>query len=159
MRIRWLGGSRVQNLYAEGRLDHMDMTGGEPTAWWRIDCSQCHTDFVTWDTRCRYCSDECRTEGKRARTRARVAAHRAKTRPHDAEVWMAQYERVEVIESNPDAVTVTLTRDELMIISNALNVVCDGVDLDHDAEFSSRVGATRSEAQTLLANIHAAIPQ
>ena len=38
-----------------------------------------------------------------------------------------------------------------MIINNALNEVCHGVDLEHDGEFASRVGATRSEAQTLLA--------
>ncbi len=72
---------------------------------------------------------------------------------------MAQSEIAQVIESNPDAVTVTLTRDELMIINNALNEVCHGIDLDHDGEFASRVGATRSEAQTLLANLHAAISQ
>src|SRR5262245_5677593 len=70
MKIRFLEGSRVQNLYSEGRLDHMDMTGGEPTAWWRIECSHCHTEFVTWDTRRQYCSDECRTEGKRTRKRS-----------------------------------------------------------------------------------------
>ncbi len=72
---------------------------------------------------------------------------------------MVPSEHVKVIESSPVAVTVTLTRDELMIINNALNEVCHGVDLDHDGEFASRVGATRSEAQTLLAHIHAAIPQ
>jgi hypothetical protein len=85
MKIGWLGGSRVQNLHAQGRLDHMDMCGGEPTAWWRIECSHCLKDFVTWDTRRRFCSDQCRTENKRARKQARVAARCATTSRADAE--------------------------------------------------------------------------
>lgn len=77
MKIGFLEGSRVQQLHADARFDHMDMCGGEPTAWWRIECSHCHTDFVTWNTRRRHCSEDCRIEAKRALKRARQAARAA----------------------------------------------------------------------------------
>jgi hypothetical protein len=47
---------------------------------------------------------------------------------------------------------VELTRDELGIINNALNEVCNGVDLD--GEFDTRMGCTVEEARDLLAKIH-----
>lgn len=48
---------------------------------------------------------------------------------------------------------VELTKDELGIINNALNEVCNGIDLE--AEFDTRMGCTVAEARELLAKIHA----
>ncbi len=49
--------------------------------------------------------------------------------------------------------TVQLSRDELGIINNALNEVCNGIDLE--GEFDTRMGCTVEEARVLLAKIHA----
>ena len=47
---------------------------------------------------------------------------------------------------------VELTADELGIINNALNEVCNGVHLE--GEFSTRMGCTEDEARRVLAKIH-----
>jgi hypothetical protein len=47
---------------------------------------------------------------------------------------------------------VELTKDELGIINNALNEVCNGIDLE--GEFDTRMGCTVEEARQLLAKIH-----
>ena len=47
---------------------------------------------------------------------------------------------------------VALSREELVLISNALNEVCNGVDIP-DWEFQTRLGRTREEARDLLARI------
>jgi hypothetical protein len=47
---------------------------------------------------------------------------------------------------------VELTKDELGIINNALNEVCNGIDLE--GEFDTRMGCTVEEARALLAKIH-----
>jgi hypothetical protein len=49
--------------------------------------------------------------------------------------------------------TVQLSRNELGIINNALNEVCNGVHLE--GEFDTRMGCTVEEARALLAKIHA----
>jgi hypothetical protein len=46
---------------------------------------------------------------------------------------------------------IELTNDELGIINNALNEVCNGVDLQ--GEFETRMGCTLFEARQLLARI------
>jgi len=48
---------------------------------------------------------------------------------------------------------VELTKDELGIINNALNEVCNGIDLE--GEFDTRMGCTVAEARELLAKIRA----
>jgi len=48
---------------------------------------------------------------------------------------------------------VELTKDELGIINNALNEVCNGIDLE--GEFDTRTGCTVEEARAVLAKIHA----
>lgn len=48
---------------------------------------------------------------------------------------------------------VELTKDELGIINNALNEVCNGIDLE--GEFDIRMGCTVEEARGVLAKIHA----
>ena len=58
-------------------------------------------------------------------------------------------------EFGQSSVTVTLTVDELVIVNNALNEVCNGVrDLDEDNEFATRMGVTRQEARDVLAEVH-----
>jgi hypothetical protein len=49
---------------------------------------------------------------------------------------------------------VELTKDELGIINNALNEVCNGIDLE--GEFDTRMGCTVEKARELLAKIHTA---
>jgi hypothetical protein len=49
-------------------------------------------------------------------------------------------------------ITVELTKDELGIVNNALNEVCNGIQLDR--EFDTRMGCTVEEARALLAKIH-----
>jgi hypothetical protein len=46
---------------------------------------------------------------------------------------------------------VELTKDELGIINNALNEVCNGLNLE--GEFDTRMSCTFEEAQELLAKI------
>jgi len=48
--------------------------------------------------------------------------------------------------------TLELDRLELTIINNALNEVCNGIDLK--GEFDARIGATRENAQKLLKAIN-----
>jgi hypothetical protein len=47
---------------------------------------------------------------------------------------------------------VELTKDELGIINNALNEVCNGIGLE--GEFDTRMGCTVEEARAVLARIH-----
>ena len=54
--------------------------------------------------------------------------------------------------------TVTLTADQLLALSNALNEVCNGVrELNDDDEFLTRIGATRDAVRQLLAEFQALI--
>ena len=52
-----------------------------------------------------------------------------------------------------DRMLVELTADELGIINNALNEVCNGIDLE--GEFDTRMGCTVEEARAVQAKIHA----
>lgn len=49
--------------------------------------------------------------------------------------------------------TVELSRDELEIINNALNEVCNGIHLE--SEFDTRMGCSAEEARKTLKKIHA----
>lgn len=49
-----------------------------------------------------------------------------------------------------------LTRDELMIINNALNEVCNGLSF-HDDEFQTRIGYSREMARKVLGKIAKAL--
>ena len=51
---------------------------------------------------------------------------------------------------------VELTRDELEIINNALNEVCNGIHLK--GKFDTRMGCSVEEALDLLAKINALAP-
>ena len=65
-----------------------------------------------------------------------------------------------VTDTERNFVTLVVSRDELMLINNALNEVCNGVhELGHDGEFSTRLGRSREEAKQLLAEVHLASEQ
>lgn len=49
-------------------------------------------------------------------------------------------------------IVLELTADELRLVNNALNEVCHGLDFG-DAEFVTRLGAPREEAQALLQRV------
>lgn len=53
--------------------------------------------------------------------------------------------------SSSEAVT-TLNADELRLLNNALNEVCNGVEIAEE-EFATRLGATRDEAAALLTRV------
>jgi hypothetical protein len=48
-----------------------------------------------------------------------------------------------------------LDREELTTINNALNEVCNGIDLR--GEFETRMGTTREKAQALLVALHSLV--
>ena len=50
----------------------------------------------------------------------------------------------------------SFTADELKIINNALNEVCHGVSLG-DNEFATRLGASRRQAEAVLAKVSRAL--
>ncbi len=53
-----------------------------------------------------------------------------------------------------DSAQLELSSQELTILNNALNEVCNGVrELDHDDEFHARLGTERAEARKLLAGL------
>jgi hypothetical protein len=69
-----------------------------------------------------------------------------------------QYARVHEGERGRAAVTVTLTADQLIAVTNALNEVCNVVrELNDDDEFVARIGATRDVVLQLLAEFRALI--
>jgi len=47
-------------------------------------------------------------------------------------------------------ITAQFTADELLIINNALNEVCNGIDVE---EFGTRIGASTDEVRSLLASV------
>ena len=52
------------------------------------------------------------------------------------------------------SVNVELSSDELLLVNNALNEVCNGVsELSNENEFATRLGVSRDDARVLLANI------
>ena len=56
------------------------------------------------------------------------------------------------LDANAEGVHVILSKDELRLLNNALNEVCNGVDIE-EAEFVTRLGVERSEARRLLADL------
>jgi hypothetical protein len=51
-----------------------------------------------------------------------------------------------------DRITLEVSRAELVLINNALNEVCNGVDIA-DEEFGTRLGGSREEVRALLLRI------
>ncbi|HEX3943058.1 MAG TPA: hypothetical protein VHW69_03120 [Rhizomicrobium sp.] len=62
---------------------------------------------------------------------------------------------MQVLENTPNGIDVRLTRDELGLLGNALNEVCNGVHIP-DWEFQTRLSVEREELQKLLDQIVAA---
>jgi predicted transcriptional regulator len=60
---------------------------------------------------------------------------------------------MKIAELGPSKIMVALSRDELRILSNALNEVCNALDVE---EFATRMGAEPSEAKSLLKQLVAA---
>jgi hypothetical protein len=48
--------------------------------------------------------------------------------------------------------SVEFTREEVLIVNNALNEVCNGIDLE--GEFDTRMGCSVEEARNILHAIH-----
>ncbi len=60
--------------------------------------------------------------------------------------------------SEDGTTTNVLDKDDLVLIINALNEVCNGVtDLNDDEEFATRLGTTRPLARYTLASLTAAL--
>jgi hypothetical protein len=57
------------------------------------------------------------------------------------------------INNDDGSLQIEVTRDELLMMNNALNEVCNGVHID-DWEFATRLGVERSEAQQLLSELN-----
>lgn len=55
-----------------------------------------------------------------------------------------------VIAVQPGSIEIELTKDELLAINNAVNEVCNALDIH---EFDTRMGCSREYATTLLAAI------
>ena len=53
-------------------------------------------------------------------------------------------------------IRLTLSRDELILVNNALNEVCDGVEFT-DGEFQTRLGGSREEARKVLERVAEAL--
>jgi hypothetical protein len=64
--------------------------------------------------------------------------------------------KIERIDSDSRSARMVLSQGDLLILNNALNEVCNGVDIE-DFEFSTRLGAERSDARQLLAQLQAGI--
>ncbi|MGW6140120.1 hypothetical protein [Streptomyces sp. NPDC055140] len=64
---------------------------------------------------------------------------------------------MEIIDASSQQMAVRLTRDEAVVINNALNELCNGFDLSDD-ELRTRSGYTREEIRSVLGMINDAIP-
>lgn len=62
----------------------------------------------------------------------------------------------EEVDHQARTLRVTLTEDELLLIANALNEVCNGVEID-DFEFATRIGVDRARAREVLSAVGAAL--
>ena len=57
-----------------------------------------------------------------------------------------------VLSKNGEGAEVGLTRDELIMLNNAMNEVCNGVHIDDD-EFQTRLAFERNEIRALLEQV------
>ena len=55
-----------------------------------------------------------------------------------------------VLRQDASGITILLSDEELLIVNNALNEICNGIDVP---EFATRIGVERSEAERLLEQI------
>ena len=59
-----------------------------------------------------------------------------------------------IVEKRPDSVLVEITNDDVVIVANAINEICHGPDAIEEWEFGTRIGASREEAEALLAVLY-----
>jgi hypothetical protein len=60
---------------------------------------------------------------------------------------------MELKETRRSSTVIDLTSEELLLLRNALNEVCNGVrDLEDDSEFATRLGVSRT--MPLIARVH-----
>ena len=65
---------------------------------------------------------------------------------------------MEIHDQTSRSATVTLTSDELVMVNNALNEVCNGFDIGDD-EFSTRLGFGREQLRELLEHVGGLVGQ
>jgi hypothetical protein len=58
---------------------------------------------------------------------------------------------MELVEQQPSGILIRISMIEAMILNNALNEICNGIDVP---EFHARIGCSVAEAQTLLSDFH-----
>lgn len=61
---------------------------------------------------------------------------------------------MKIQKAEPDDFTIQVSREELRLLNNAVNEVCNGID---SWEFSTRLGSKREEALALLSEIGRAL--
>jgi hypothetical protein len=61
---------------------------------------------------------------------------------------------MKVIRAGGQLAELALSRDELLLVNNALNEVCNGIDM---FEFATRLGAGRDRVAALLAEVRSLI--
>ena len=66
------------------------------------------------------------------------------------------YMAIDHVDGEARTVHVVLGEDELGLLANALNEVCNGVEIE-DFEFATRLGVERPEARALLRQVGAAL--
>ena len=54
------------------------------------------------------------------------------------------------VERHNDSVVIELTREDLAILANAVNEICNGPEAIEEQEFRTRIGVSRQEAVALL---------
>ncbi|MGI8712633.1 MAG: hypothetical protein ACR2NR_05490 [Solirubrobacteraceae bacterium] len=64
---------------------------------------------------------------------------------------------VKLLSEDGDEAVVRLSRQELTLLNNALNEVCNGVAID-DFEFATRLGVGREQAREVLQSISNGLP-
>ena len=62
---------------------------------------------------------------------------------------------MKLIGKNGQAYTLEIDEKELELINNALNEVCNGIDI---SEFMTRLGQSEEAAQTLLKRLNSLLP-
>ena len=63
---------------------------------------------------------------------------------------------MDILNCNPTSAKLRVHFNELQLLNNALNEVCNGIDIA-DFEFQTRLGVTREEARSLLGQINGLI--
>ncbi|MET4391057.1 hypothetical protein ABIB73_006844 [Bradyrhizobium sp. F1.4.3] len=84
----------------------------------------------------------------------------ARVKPGHDESWIRKggLGTMICLRINEEGADLRVTRDELHMLNNALNEVCNGVHIHEDA-FQTRLAFERSDLRALLAQIGGLLPQ